>query len=70
MCVCVCVRVCTCVCVRGGGGAAWRRVVHADCCRSWSYAELDDHNKGVLYHLYVEYFYVRQEALWRDRAMQ
>jgi 4-alpha-glucanotransferase len=38
--------------------------------RTYSYQALDDHTKGTLDALYIEYFYKRHEAFWKDQAMQ
>jgi 4-alpha-glucanotransferase len=34
-----------------------------------SYQELDDHAKHVIYEIYVDYFYKRNEEFWRGKAM-
>ncbi len=34
-----------------------------------SYAELDENVKNKVYDLYLDYFYHRQESLWREQAM-
>ena len=38
--------------------------------RTYSYQALDDHTKKVLNELYIDYFYKRHEAFWKDQAMQ
>ncbi len=34
-----------------------------------SYQELDNHAKHVIYEIYVDYFYKRNEEFWREKAM-
>jgi 4-alpha-glucanotransferase len=34
-----------------------------------SYQELDDHSKGVIDRIYLDYFYRRNEEFWREKAM-
>ncbi|MEH0155501.1 4-alpha-glucanotransferase [Limibacter armeniacum] len=38
--------------------------------KSRTYSELSDHERGVFWDLYIDYFFRRQEGLWRDQAMQ
>eukprot|EP00245_Coleochaete_scutata_P010499 TRINITY_DN368_c0_g3_i1.p1 TRINITY_DN368_c0_g3~~TRINITY_DN368_c0_g3_i1.p1 ORF type:complete len:703 (+),score=133.78 TRINITY_DN368_c0_g3_i1:1-2109(+) len=35
-----------------------------------SFDELDDHSKGVMKRLYTDFFYHRQETLWRENALK
>jgi len=51
----------------GTGGNAFfpRHTVHF----TRSYQELDNHAKKVIYEIYVDYFYNRNEAFWREKAM-
>lgn len=35
-----------------------------------SFSELDDHSNEVLKRLYQDYYFVRQEALWRENALK
>ncbi len=37
---------------------------------TYSYKDLDEHNKEILNRLYVHYFYKRHNDFWRDRAME
>ncbi len=37
--------------------------------QTYSYKELDDRHKNILYDIYIHYFYRRQEDYWRDQAM-
>ncbi len=51
----------------GTGGNAFfpRHTVHF----TRSYQELDNHAKKVIYDIYIDYFYNRNEAFWREKAM-
>ncbi len=35
-----------------------------------SYRDLDDHSKHVVSEIYLDYFYRRNETLWREKAME
>ncbi len=35
-----------------------------------SYAELDDHARGQVHQVYIDYFYRRQEEFWKSQAME
>lgn len=35
-----------------------------------SFQHLDEHHKGVLHHLYTDYFYHRQDELWKAKALE
>jgi 4-alpha-glucanotransferase len=35
-----------------------------------NYAELDEHSKAVLQTLYTDYYFHRQEQLWRENALK
>lgn len=37
--------------------------------QTYSYRNLDDHSRHLLWELYVEYFFRRNEHLWREKAM-
>lgn len=41
-----------------------------DCQKTSSFQELDEHTKCVLQRVYVDYFYHRQEQLWRSNALK
>ncbi len=51
----------------GTGGNAFfpRNALHF----TKSYLELDDHNRGIIDQIYLDYFYRRNEEFWRDKAM-
>ena len=41
-----------------------------DMHKTSSYHDLPDNYKQVLYDLYIDYFYKRQDSMWRELAMQ
>jgi 4-alpha-glucanotransferase len=41
-----------------------------DMMKTSSFTEIGDHEKKVLYDIYVDYFYKRQESLWTEVALQ
>ncbi|CAI5501118.1 unnamed protein product [Closterium sp. Naga37s-1] len=41
-----------------------------DCEKTASFMELDDHTKAVVKRLYLDYYYSRQESLWRSNALK
>jgi 4-alpha-glucanotransferase len=49
----------------GGNAFFPRNAVHF----TRSYQELDDHSKGVIDRIYLDYFYRRNEEFWREKAM-
>ncbi|GJP48467.1 hypothetical protein CLOM_g7745, partial [Closterium sp. NIES-68] len=41
-----------------------------DCEKTASFMELDEHTKAVVKRLYLDYYYSRQESLWRSNALK
>ena len=37
---------------------------------TFSFQQLDDYTKGQLYALYLDYFYYRQDAFWKEEALR